>query len=120
MALGACRSNRFEISDGVKRTVTRLRVLPLRAYYLISVLGGWRYHRWDYDYGARRRASVGLGGGPCARWGLQGVEQVAELVALGLEVAQVLRVAFDLDGYTLDKAEAIALQTDDLLGVVGQ
>src|SRR4051794_10442912 len=48
------------------------------------------------------------------------VEQVAELVLLGLQVAAVVEVGRDLDGHALDDAQAVAVDADDLLGVVGE
>ncbi len=46
-------------------------------------------------------------------------EQVAHLVLLGAQVADIVVLRRDLDGLAPGDAQAVALQRDDLLGVVG-
>ena len=45
---------------------------------------------------------------------------MTQLVLLGLQIATILLIGWDLNGYPFNDAQTIALQTNHFLGIVGQ
>src|SRR5262245_19599221 len=45
---------------------------------------------------------------------------MSQLIFLGFQIAGVILVGWDLDGDAFDNAQAVAVQADDLAGVVGE